>query len=276
MSRSCLRNVNLFDGLTRDHLGGVRQNGSITSINSFNMLTDILLVVEAPITIKLRDTGHPLPLNTEPFKAGDYDIFCSQGNLRRKITDDVCMLRLVNQGESAQEDSFRDGVRARDGSWCGFEAAHIFPMEQEELWNKNNYSQWITNETGCHSATIDSIQNGILLSASMHRLFDVYFVGVNPDDNYKITHFSYDNWGVDNRVLEDVCRKEGSSDRVADGLCRWHFRQCVLANTKGDGEPVFEHDFPPGTGYDRRDPPGVVSRRAYGIGAQFPASGFAG
>jgi hypothetical protein len=54
-------------------------------------------------------------------------------------------------------------------------------MEQEELWNKNNYSQWITNETGCHSATIDSIQNGILLSASMHRLFDVYFVGVNPD-----------------------------------------------------------------------------------------------
>jgi hypothetical protein len=54
-------------------------------------------------------------------------------------------------------------------------------MEQEELWNKNNYSQWITNETGCHSATIDFIQNGILLSASMHRLFDVYFVGVNPD-----------------------------------------------------------------------------------------------
>ncbi|OQE90795.1 hypothetical protein PENNAL_c0011G11048 [Penicillium nalgiovense] len=64
-------------------------------------------------------------------------------------------------------------------------------------------------------------------------------------DNYKITHFSYDNWGVDNRVLEYVCRKEGNSDRVADELLHWHFRQCVLANMKGDGEPVFEHDFLP-------------------------------
>lgn len=50
---------------------GVRQNGSITNINFFNMLTDILLVAEAPIAIKSRDAGHPLPLNTEPLTAGD-------------------------------------------------------------------------------------------------------------------------------------------------------------------------------------------------------------
>jgi hypothetical protein len=35
--------------------------------------------------------------------------------------------------------------------------------------------------------------------------------------------------------------------RPVDQLLRWHFRQAVLVNMKGDGEPVFEHDFPPGS-----------------------------
>ncbi len=30
-----------------------------------------------------------------------------------------------------------------------------------------------------------------------------------------------------------------------DELFRWHFRQAVLTNMRGAGEPVFEHDFPP-------------------------------
>jgi hypothetical protein len=29
-------------------------------------------------------------------------------------------------------------------------------------------------------------------------------------------------------------------------LLRWYFRQAVLVNKKGAGEPIFEHDFPPG------------------------------
>ena len=32
-----------------------------------------------------------------------------------------------------------------------------------------------------------------------------------------------------------------------DELFRWHFRQAVLTNVKGAGEPIFEFDFPPGT-----------------------------
>jgi len=36
-------------------------------------------------------------------------------------------------------------------------------------------------------------------------------------------------------------------DRPADQLLRWHFRQAVLANMRGAGEPVFENDFPPGS-----------------------------
>lgn len=44
-----------------------------------------------------------------------------------------------------------------------------------------------------------------------------------------------------------MCRNPNNSDRVADDLLRWHFRQSVLANMKEAGEPIFEHDFPPGT-----------------------------
>ena len=36
-------------------------------------------------------------------------------------------------------------------------------------------------------------------------------------------------------------------DRPPDQLIRWHFRQAVLANIKGVGEPTSEHDFPPGS-----------------------------
>jgi hypothetical protein len=35
--------------------------------------------------------------------------------------------------------------------------------------------------------------------------------------------------------------------RSVDQLLHWHFRQAVLANMRGAGEPIFEHDFPPGS-----------------------------
>lgn len=44
-----------------------------------------------------------------------------------------------------------------------------------------------------------------------------------------------------------MCRDPNNPDRVVDELLRWHFRQAILANMKGDGEPRFEHDFPAGT-----------------------------
>ena len=52
---------------------------------------------------------------------------------------------------------------------------------------------------------------------------------------------------VDGRALDPVCRDAANPHRVSDQLLRWHFRQSVLANMRGEGEPVFKHDFPPGT-----------------------------
>jgi hypothetical protein len=53
--------------------------------------------------------------------------------------------------------------------------------------------------------------------------------------------------GLDGRILDPVCRDPANLHRVSDQLLRWHFRQSVLANMRGAGEPIFEHDFPPGT-----------------------------
>lgn len=35
-------------------------------------------------------------------------------------------------------------------------------------------------------------------------------------------------------------------DRPSKELLRWHYRQAVLANVRGVGEPLFENDYPPG------------------------------
>lgn len=64
--------------------------------------------------------------------------------------------------------------------WFGFEAAHIFPLAYEGAWNLDNYSRWITIQptTG---GSINSIQNGMLLDAAIHSLFDNYAISINPD-----------------------------------------------------------------------------------------------
>jgi hypothetical protein len=66
-------------------------------------------------------------------------------------------------------------------------------------------------------------------------------------DNYKIVTFIPNQWGIDGRILDPVCRDASNLDHVSDEVLRWHFGQCVLANMRGSGEPVFERDFPPGT-----------------------------
>ena len=45
---------------------------------------------------------------------------------------------------------------------------------------------------------------------------------------------------LDRRLLDD-------ERRPSPELLRWHFRQAVLANMRGAGEPIFEHDFPDGS-----------------------------
>jgi HNH endonuclease len=128
--------------------------------------------------------------------------------------------------------------------WDGFKAAHIFPLAYEGHWIDQNYDRWITIQP-IRGGSINSVQNGLLLDANIHQLFNVYGISINPDDNYKVIAFRPTGRNIEGKHLnqEHFTRP----DAPVDSLLRWHFRQAVLANMRGAGEPIFEHDFPPGS-----------------------------
>ena len=64
--------------------------------------------------------------------------------------------------------------------WKGFEAAHIFPLAYEGHWVQHNFARWITIPAA-NGETINSKQNGLLLRADIHGLFDNYDISINPD-----------------------------------------------------------------------------------------------
>lgn len=64
-------------------------------------------------------------------------------------------------------------------------------------------------------------------------------------DNYKVVFFDEDGSNLAGRHLDQEFLKDPA--RPVIQLLRWHFRQAVLANMRGVGEPIFEHDFPPGS-----------------------------
>jgi len=57
--------------------------------------------------------------------------------------------------------------------------------------------------------------------------------------------FVNDGKGIAGKHLDQELLND--PQRPVDQLLRWHFRQAVFVNMKGAGEPVFEHDFPPGS-----------------------------
>ncbi|KAI5790695.1 hypothetical protein DFH27DRAFT_592204 [Peziza echinospora] len=248
INRSADRNVHFHDALNPGAaIGGLVQNGSVTEQNVLDMLA-ILITTSQPIRAQERTSGHILSQSNNPLQPGEYDIHCDM------VTNEPWVHRLITHSISGGERSFREGIRERDSkcvitgiinmrassnNWGGFEAAHIFPLESE--------SWWVLEDVTPGVAKINSRQNGFLLRGDIHNDFDNYIVSVNPDDNYKIIVFALDNFGVDGRTLDPVCRDPQNPHSVSDHLLRWHFRQSVLANMRGAGEPIFEHDYPPGT-----------------------------
>ena len=116
-----------------------------------------------------------------------------------QINNETPLLRTISLQSGTRVQAFRDAVRSRDrrcvitrevaisadrGRWDGFEAAHIFPLAFEGLWNDYNYSCWITNPLNgeeINGGKINSVQNGLLLRSDIHQLFDMYTLSINPD-----------------------------------------------------------------------------------------------
>ncbi|KAF4625541.1 hypothetical protein G7Y89_g12625 [Cudoniella acicularis] len=238
INRAAWRNVQFYDASTGTALGGFYQKGSLTEATLIWILGSVVLILDDQWTVKHRESGRTITPSSNLIVPGDYDIYNAEPI---QLSNEAWFTRLISHAASGQEDAFRDGIRARDGKcvisgevnegvewgvWAGFQAAHAFPLEHESLWIQYNYGRWITNMGDVvGSSKINSIQNGLLMSENLHTRFDQYLFSVNPDDGYKIITFMPNNWGIDGRILDPICRDPGNPDR----------------------EPVFETDFPSGT-----------------------------
>ncbi|CUS07610.1 unnamed protein product, partial [Tuber aestivum] len=262
-NRSLARNVSFYDATNPDEaLGGLVQNGSITETNFLDILGILLVVDRSPLLVQERKSGHIVSGTNMPLKIGVYDIHC---NTSIQVSDEAWVHRLVSHNTSREKAKFHHDISNRyrkcvisgmvnpeiliqANDWTGFEVAYIFPPKHESLWIQFNYGRWITDmDDATGSSKINSSQNGFLLRADVHQMFKQYLISVNPDDGYKIVVFTIERSGLDSRILDPVCRSPTNPHHVADQLLRWHFCQSVLVNMRGAGEPIFEHDFPPGT-----------------------------
>ncbi|PMD20370.1 hypothetical protein NA56DRAFT_671459 [Hyaloscypha hepaticicola] len=247
--RSGGRDLHIFDARNQNtSIGGLILTAGITNANLYAMIeifvifkSEYSLQSESNVTIARDDNSLLLP--------GNYYIVSSYPI---QINDETPLLRTISVETGTRVQAFADAVRSRDGRcvitgelpidsdrglWTGLEAAHIFPLAYEGIWK--DHGEEIKGEK------INSAQNGLLLRSDIHQLFDFFFFSINPDDNYKIVCFVTDRKGISGKNFNQ--RPLDDPQRPADQLLRWHFRQAVLTNMKGAGEPVFEHDFPPGS-----------------------------
>ncbi|KAK9490463.1 HNH endonuclease-domain-containing protein [Lipomyces doorenjongii] len=259
--RSEGRDVHIFAASDPQHaIGGLWRNDTITQRTFLSML-EILIVSTTSYDVYRRSPRAKVQYTDQLLEAGDYDIE-SEGTI--VVTDERYCPRtsstISSLSASGRLKSFTKAVRERDGRcvisglrnpqalygrWYGFEAAHIFPLALEAEFTAHNYRRWITNAQD--GDALNSVQNGLLLSSIVHKLFDQYQISINPDDDYRIICFLEDFLDLSGRTVDPICRNPLDDRRVSDGLLRWHFRHAVFANMRGAGEPTFEDDFPPGS-----------------------------
>lgn len=257
--RALARDVFIYDLRDLDTLlGGLVLTAGVTNANFYAMV-DIIVDIDPPGPFLLQDeNGGTVARDIQPLLPGRYFIV-ADGTV--KNTTESPFTRMMSFQTGTRIAEFRRKVQKRDGRcvvtkeenpnkefdvWAGFEAAHIFPLAYEQQWNTQGWSEQITILPSRQSyGTINSVQNGLLLENAIHLLFDIYHFSINPDDGYKIVCFQRNNKHIAGTFLD--ARFVNDPHRPLDALLRWHFRQAVLTNMKGAGEPHFDTDFPPGS-----------------------------
>jgi len=78
LSRSGLRNINIYDAMHPDvALGGLCQNGSITEENFLSFLEILLVIPGGTLRVQARACGHIVTRVNTPLATGAYDIYCN-------------------------------------------------------------------------------------------------------------------------------------------------------------------------------------------------------
>ncbi|KAG0636525.1 hypothetical protein HOY80DRAFT_1139044 [Tuber brumale] len=219
INRFLPRNFSFYAATNPDEaLGGLAQNGAIIEANFLDIL-GILLVVDGSVTVQERIWSQIVSKTGVPLETGVYDIH----------SDGMCYMSPIHW--AAQLVILSSSIQVGGEAWI-------------HRMNSHNVTDM---QDAAGSSKINSSQNGLLLRSDIHKMFDQYLVSVNPDDGYKVVVFTIDRSGIDGRILDPVCRSPTDPHHVSDQLLRWHFRQSVLADMRGAGEPVFEDHSQSGT-----------------------------
>ena len=254
--RSAARNVHIYDlKVPPTKIGGLILMPGVTNTNFYTMI-EIIVTFHSPFFLQ-DENGTRIEKDDHPLQPGNYYIVAPKPF---EPTDESPITRMMSQVTGDRLEAFRNAVRLRDRqciisgdpvpsingvyNWGRFQAAHIFPLAKEGIWRDQNYGRWITIQPA-EGGSINSVQNGLLLRSDIHHEFDAFNVSINPDDNYKVIAFNAIGGNIEGRYLDRELFTP--PDAPVDEILRWHFRQAVLANMRGAGEPRFEHDFPPGS-----------------------------
>ncbi|KAI5799405.1 hypothetical protein FPQ18DRAFT_365613 [Pyronema domesticum] len=115
----------------------------------------------------------------------------------------------------------------------------------DEPWVHRITSHSVSGREDAFRDGIRARDNKCVISGRVHRNPHIWtsFEAAHVFPLEKESLWIQFNYG---QPLDPVCRDPTSPRCVSDQLLRWHFRQSVLANMRGAGEPAFEHDFLPG------------------------------
>jgi len=207
--RSAWRDTYIYASDSRDTmLGGLWASEGITNANLYSMLEIFCFFTD---TFHLYDDRKQLVgRDGQQLQPGNYFVVTNGRFLHCPIigryslqigsvsvTNEAPLISAFSLPSGTRVESFRDAVLQRDqrcviigsqavlahvGRWRGFKATHIFPLAYERQWNDCNYSRFITippaNE---FHGSINSVQNGIMLTTEMHQFFASYDLAINPD-----------------------------------------------------------------------------------------------
>ncbi|PUU78925.1 hypothetical protein B9Z19DRAFT_1083032, partial [Tuber borchii] len=242
--RTPARNIHIYDANdTGIVLGGLVLTNGVTTANFYSMV-EIVCLFDQDYTLR-DESGITVGRDDHPLQPGKYFIVTA-GSIT--VSDGTWLVRAAPVSTSPYPEEFRHAIREGDRGCvttgkgaCGAAAAYVFPLAYEHHWVKHNYGDWITLQPESRRS-INSVQNGLLHWKDLRIHFNSYMVSINPDDNYKIVCFIYDDNGIAGTHLDKTFVEDPK--RPVDQVLRWHFRQAVLADMRGQGAPVFECDFP--------------------------------
>ncbi|KAI9833853.1 MAG: hypothetical protein M1826_006376 [Phylliscum demangeonii] len=202
------------------HTGGFFQNGSVTNA-TFHEMLEMAFIINRPWELHRWRADQTAEL----------------------VPNDRASGVRVYAGADGSAEPFED-------DFVGFQAAHVYPRAYEQLFEQEGLRRCVVEDDeefplDPSTSAVDSVRNGLLLAATHHQRFDTYRWSVNVNDGYKIVSFFPDIFGIDGRVLAPSCRDRTDPRSVPDEFFRWHFRQAVLANVTGAGEPIWDFDNPP-------------------------------